>query len=89
MTEKDPVVTGHEGEAGSYLVVDGKRVPNMDAPRTLTPDDPGYAEAKARAEAEAKARTRAPSAPAPAKDASKVPTPVITPPPPGDIKGGK
>ncbi len=66
MNEKDPVVTGYEGEAGSFVVVDGKRVPNAEAPRTMTPDDPGYAEAKKRAEAEARARARAPVEVAPA-----------------------
>lgn len=60
MSEKKQEITGHEGEPGSFIVVDGKRERNPDAPPpTLTPDDQGYPEAKKRAEAEAKAAQEA------------------------------
>ena len=55
MNEKQPEITGHEGEAGSFHVVEGRRVPNADSPRTITPDDPEYKAARERVEAEAKA----------------------------------
>lgn len=51
MSEKDKQdqVTGHEGEPGSFIVVDGRRQPNPDGAKvTLTPDDQGYHEAKRR-----------------------------------------
>lgn len=53
MSEKKPQeITGFEGEPGSYLVVDGKRVPNTDAdPVTITPDHPEYSARKKAAEA--------------------------------------
>lgn len=51
MSEKDQQdkITGHEGEPGSFIVVNGQRQPNPDGARvTLTPDDQGYHEAKRR-----------------------------------------
>lgn len=62
MSEKQPEITGHEGEAGSFVVVDGKRVPNTESVTTLTPDDPGYAEAKKRLEARSVSAAPAPAA---------------------------
>ena len=80
MSEKKQEITGYEGEAGSFIVVDGKRQPNPDAaPVTLTPDDQGYPEAKKLAEAQAKAAHEAAKAKAQPAASSSAVTP----------KGGK
>lgn len=71
--DEKPPITGFEGEPGSYVVVDGKRVPNTDAaPVTITPDHPDYAAHKERAEAELKAAQEA------AKKAKEKPAPAPT-----------